>query len=250
MKRLRHMGIWLREQALNLLYPRAACCLCCGDPRRAQEADCLCPRCRQALLDRRVPAQACNRCLSPVEKGKPCAYCRSSFMKPLEAVFAPYVYGGEVRQLIHALKFRSCGEAAPLLAQAMADAMHRRDFDCIVPVPLHPRREKRRGFNQSLLLARELNLRLGIPTEQLLIRTAFHRPQSRLPWSKRSANVSHAFACAGDAKGKRVLLLDDVRTTGSTARACAEKLMAAGAESVCLCAAAVVYRRKRALMQK
>ena len=147
---------YVREKIAEALYPRAARCLCCGDPRRAEEADGLCPACRQALRDRRVPAQACNRCLSPVEKGRPCAYCRSPFMKPIEAAFAPYVYGGEVRQLVHALKFRACGEAAPLMAQAMADALPRRDFDCIVPVPLHPRRERqRRGAAAGIPLKAE-----------------------------------------------------------------------------------------------
>ena len=245
MARWRSIGKALYQGALSLLFPRAACCLCCGDPRRAEEADGLCPACRQALRDRRVPAQACNRCLSPVEKGRPCAYCRSPFMKPIEAAFAPYVYGGAVRQLIHALKFRACGEAAPLLGQSMADALPRRDFDCIVPVPLHPRRERQRGFNQSLLISRDLSARIGVPVECLLRRVRFHRPQSRLPLSQRRGNVAGAFSCPGDARGKRVLLVDDVRTTGSTAHACAKALLNAGAESVCLCVAAVVYRRKK-----
>ena len=166
-------------------------------------------------------------------------------MRPIEAVFSPYRFGGETRTLIHALKFDACGEAAPLLAGAMADALPRRDFDCIVPVPLHPVRLRQRGFNQSLLLTRELSARTGVPVQELLRRDRYRAPQSRLPMKRRADNVRGAFSRAGDPAGKRILLLDDVRTTGSTACACAQALLDAGAESVCLCVCAVVYRKAR-----
>ena len=146
----------LTDLAVGWLFPRAACCLCCGDPRRASAEDCLCDSCREKLKEWRVPAGACDRCLSPVTPGKPCAFCASRMMKPIETVFSPYRFGGETRALIHQLKFNACEEAAPLLAQAMADALPRRDFDCIVPTPLHPLRLRQRGFNQTLLLGREL----------------------------------------------------------------------------------------------
>ena len=232
-------------RAAGWLFPQGACCLCCGDPRRASEEDCLCDACREKLKERRVPAEACNRCLSPVTPGKPCAFCASRMMKPIEAVFSPYRFGGETRALIHALKFDACGEAAPLLAGAMADALPRRDFDCIVPVPLHPTRLRRRGFNQSLLLSQELSARTGVPVQELLRRDRYRTPQSRLPMKRRADNVRGAFACMGDPAEKRILLLDDVRTTGSTACSCAQALLDAGAESVCLCVSAVVYRKKK-----
>ena len=235
---------WM-DRAAEWLFPRGACCLCCGDPRRASEEDCLCDACREKLKEGRVPAGACNRCLSPVSPGKPCAFCASPMMKPIEAVFSPYRFGGETRALIHALKFDACEEAAPLLAQAMADALPRRDFDCIVPVPLHPARLRQRGFNQTLILGRELSVRTGISVEDLLRRDRYHAPQSRLPMKRRADNVRGAFSCIGYSVGKRVLLLDDVRTTGSTACACAQTLLNAGAESVCLCVSAVVYRKAR-----
>ena len=233
----------IKEWANGLLFPRAACCLCCGDPRRASEEDCLCDACREKLKALRVPATACDRCLSPVTKGKPCAFCRSPMMKPIEAVFSPYRYADEARRLIHALKFDACGEAAPLLAQAMADALSRREFDCLVPVPLHPRRLRQRGYNQALLLCQELSKRTGIPVKELLRRDKYKKPQSLTPMGRRMANISGAFSCAGEATGLRVLLVDDVRTSGSTAHACAKALLGGGAESVCLCTAAVVYRK-------
>lgn len=237
---------WLRRAGNRIagwLYPRAANCLICGDPRNASLQDCLCDACRERLKTWRVPPQACDRCLSPVSKGKPCAFCASPMMKPIEAVFSPYRFGGEVRQLIHALKFNACGEAAPLLGRAMAESLSRREFDCIVPVPLHEKRLRQRGFNQAALLCQELSKETGIPVQELLRRDRYRRPQSKTPLKRRSENVSRAFSCAENAEGLRVLLVDDVRTSGSTAHACAKTLLKAGAESVCLCTAAVVYRR-------
>lgn len=237
---VRRMG----NAALALMYPRASHCLCCGDPRRADEADCLCGDCRARLKELRVPAEACDRCLSPVKRGEPCAFCASPLMKPILKVYAPYRYFGEVRQLIHAFKFGACEEARPLLSQAMADAVSSRDFDCVTPVPLHPRRQRERGFNQALLLCADLSRKLNVPVRELLKRDVYHKPQSRLPLSKRQANVGRAFSCREDPTGLRVLLVDDVRTSGSTAFACAKALTEAGAESVCLCVCAVVYKRK------
>ena len=245
-QRRKALGKRARERVLEWLYPRAACCLCCGDPRLAEEEDCLCGECRGKLKERRVPVQACSRCLSPVEKGKPCAFCASPVMKPIDKVYAPYVYAGEVRRLIHQLKFNACGEAAPILGKAMAEALGDREFDCAAPVPLHPRRLRERGFNQSLLLCREIEKITGIPVREVLRRERYHKPQSKTPQSRRAENVSRAFSCPEGAEGLRVLLVDDVRTSGSTAHACAKALINAGAESVCLCTAAVVYRKKKA----
>lgn len=235
-RRLYHLGI-------DCLYPRGACCLCCGHPRLASPQDCLCDACREKLKSFRVPPQACERCLSPLKKGQPCAFCRSSAMRPIQRVYSPYVFGGPVRTLIHAFKFSACGEALPLLLDPMLSSLKTRDFDCVTPVPLHPRRERQRGFNQALLMAQALSDQTGIPVRPLLVRTRYHRPQSRTPLRSRERNVQNAFSCPESAKGLRVLLIDDVRTSGSTAQACAGVLLTAGAESVSLLTCAVVYRR-------
>lgn len=244
-ERWKKWGIIAREKVLSLLFPRGANCLGCGDPRRAAPEDCLCPACREALEALRVPAQACERCLSPVSRGKPCAFCRSAIMKGIHAVYAPYRYAGVVRALIHAFKFNACDEVLPLLGDAMTNALVRRDFDCVVPVPLHPRRLRQRGVNQALLLARVLTERTGIPTREALIRVRYQRPQSRTPLAQRRAHVAGVFSCAQEMQGLRVLLVDDVRTSGGTAHACAKALLEGGAKSVSLCVAAVVYRKKR-----
>lgn len=241
---LRALARRLGERAAGLLYPRAANCLICGDPRRAEESDCLCPRCRRALAEKKVSLGACPRCLSPVKEGVPCRFCHSPMMKPIEKVYAPYRYAGEVRALIHAFKFDACGEALPTLAAAMAEALTDRDFDCLTPVPLHKKRLRQRGFNQALLLCRALTALTGIPTEELLLRRVYRRPQSRMPLRRRARNVEGAFEAKEAAAGRRILLVDDVRTTGSTARACARALKEKGAGPVSLCVCAAVYRKK------
>lgn len=239
-----------REGFYSLLFPRGANCLCCGDPRRADPSDCLCSSCRMELEEKAVPPQACNRCLSPQKQGEKCTFCASRVMEHIERVYAPWRYAGGVRSLIHAFKFNACDEAVPLLADHMADAIPDRDFDCIVPVPLHPKRLRYRGVNQSLLLANALAVRLNLPVIELLQRDHYRRPQSRLSARDRQLNVAGAFSCRYSPEGKRILLLDDVRTSGNTAHFCARALMESGAENVRLCTAAVVYKRPKSEKRK
>lgn len=232
----------IRDALLSLLFPKGANCLCCAHPRLAQEEDSLCPACREALQAMRLPPQACNRCLSYVKAGNKCSFCASSVMQDIDRVFAPWRYGAQVRALIHAFKFDACDEALPTLVRFMAESLTERDFDCIVPVPLHRRRLKTRGVNQSLLLAQGLSACIGVPVKELLQRDVYRAPQSTLEKEARKSNVAGAFSCREDAKGLRVLLVDDVRTGGYTAHECARALKQGGALRICLCTAAVVYR--------
>ena len=233
----------LLDAAAGVLYPHAANCLCCGHPRLASETDSLCPDCRKKLTQLLVPAAACERCLSPVVQGKPCKFCRSGVMTDITAVYAPYRYQDEVRKLVHMFKFFRCDDAGHVLANKMADALKVRYFDCLTPVPMSPQRMRDQGANHAEILARFLAEETGIPVRMLLSRRYARRKQSTLQGAERSKNVENAFQIAEKAKGLRVLLVDDVRTTGSTAAACAKVLTAHGAESVSLCTAAVVYSR-------
>jgi ComF family protein len=127
--------------------------------------------------------------------------------------------------------------AAPLgdlLVEAMA-GLPAPGPDVVVPVPLHPRRERERGFNQSLLLAQRVGRALRCPVRaDLLVRTMHTPPQTELSGDARRSNVRKAFATrqTGPLVGRQVILVDDVFTTGSTAEACARCLKRAGASSV------------------
>ncbi len=105
--------------------------------------------------------------------------------------------------------------------------------DVLTPVPLHPRRLRSRGYNQSALLAKELSKQLGLEVDQALLRrTNNTRPQVSASRDERRENVRGSFRCDGPADGRSVILVDDVATTGSTLSACAAVLKAAGASSV------------------
>jgi len=155
-----------------------------------------------------------------------------------------WIYDGGPRLAIHRFKYGGKSALAARLAPAMADLLRNDEmlrehgaFDCLVPVPLHARRQRKRGYNQSELLARALSRQTEIPARLLLERTRDTRPQVGLNHKARGDNVRGAFALhsrfAGDVRGLRVLLVDDVFTTGSTLRECAGVLQRAGAQSVC-----------------
>jgi ComF family protein len=129
-------------------------------------------------------------------------------------------------------------------------------FDAVVPVPLHWRKQWQRGFNQSDLLARAIARRRGLPIVRALARTQFTKTQAGLSNTERRKNVATAFRCRQAAEtlaGLRVLLIDDVMTTGATAAACARALKRAGVAKVVLATIARVDRRlegTRALLKQ
>ncbi len=144
-----------------------------------------------------------------------------------------------MREAVHALKFGGKTALANPLGDLMAEAgpavLPVEVVDCLVPVPLHPTREAERGFNQSMLLARRVSRRWGIPVRpRALRRQRFTRPQTDLDADERRRNVRGAFALSRRAAvdGRHVLLIDDVFTTGATVSECARVLLDAGAATV------------------
>ena len=136
----------------------------------------------------------------------------------------------------HSLKYRGVRAAAPELGRLLAQFLSGQPAagEVLVPVPLHPRRHRKRGYNQSALLARELAKLSGLALDEgLLARVTDAPPQAgTASRQQRRANVAGGFRSTGEARGKRVVLVDDVATTGSTLSACAAALKAAGAASV------------------
>jgi ComF family protein len=199
----------------------------------------------------------CTSCRTPFLNGFPldsegrCGLCRSG-LRGFDAVYCFGSYEGVLRELIHLYKYgRVQTLARPLADLAMAAFPLDERFDAIVPVPLHWRRRWNRGFNQSELLARIFARRTGIPVLPALLRVRPTTAQAGLSNTGRRRNVAQAFRCrrrlAGRGlEGRRILLVDDVMTTGSTAAACAAALKRGGAARVALFTIARVDRRMEA----
>lgn len=228
----------LLESAADLLFPKARC-LSCDEPRQIDAGSPLCPSCADELESLRVPENVCGRCLSPVKAGQACAFCLQGGMGCMERAFAPYVYKDLARKLVLLLKFGPVEAAALPLCREMAFAISGIRFDALVPVPLHPARQRERGMNQSRVLCGLISGQTGFPVLDALKKTRYGQRQSSLPKAAREGNVKDAFAPRLPVEGKDILLVDDVRTSGATARECARVLMEARAASVCLLTAAV-----------
>jgi len=142
-----------------------------------------------------------------------------------------------MRQAVHQLKYKNLRALAKPLAKLLNDflVINPVPGEVLVPVPLHPRRLRERGHNQSHLLAEELSSLINLPViDDCLIRKRHTPPQARTATvEERRSNIANAFTCVNDRlQDKQVLLIDDVSTSGATLDACAKTLKAAGAVSV------------------
>lgn len=207
---------------------------------------------RRALLSFLFPAH-CPACGAYVEeRGGWCAACLSCTVRlhrlalpgknpaALDAAWAVGSYDGPLGELVRALKYRKKRAVLPQIGAALRTADLQTEigeFDFAVPVPLHAAREKERGFNQAVLLYLSWLGEAGIPLAPVLVRGRKTRPQYGLGEEERLANVRGAFLLAAGVQpaqlsGKRILLLDDIMTTGATLTACAAVLKEAGAGRV------------------
>jgi len=209
-------------------------CPACLEPPQAPEAEFLCAVCGTPFSSS-----------FPLDERGRCRLCRAG-ANAFDAVCAAGFYEGRLRDLIHLFKYGGVETLAePLGRMAMLAYPRRERVDLVVPMPMHWWRRWRRGFNQAGLLAREVGKRTGLPVMPVVRRSRRTSPQAGLSRKARRQNVRGAFRVRRpDAvQGKRVLLVDDVFTTGSTANACARALKDAGAAWVGVLVLARVDRR-------
>lgn len=227
MKRTTFVARRLYRLLLDLVLP--PCCVVCGEVETW-----LCDGCAEQIpfADRPV----CLRCGDAWDGPGLCPRCCTSPLRvaPITSVF---LFQDAIRDAIHALKYRGGVQVADPLSRRMADAWRcwGLSSDLLVPVPLFSDREARRGYNQSVLLARALSTQVEVPVDETtLFRTRATASQTHLGRQERWDNVRDAFACpdARDLSGLRITLLDDVATTGATLDACAVALIAQGARAV------------------
>ena len=183
----------------------------------------------------------------PLDNRGVCAACRSG-LRGFDRAASFGLYEGPLRSLIHLYKYSGMKPLARPLAAFLERAMPiDQSFDAVVPVPLHWRKRWERGFNQADLLACYVARRRGVPVLRALRRKRATAVQAGLASAGRRRNVAGAFALIADAQiaNRKILLIDDVMTTGATASACASVLKRGGARSVSLVTLARVDRRWR-----
>jgi len=227
----------LLDGVLNLVYPER--CIACASPV-ARRQDCgVCAECWGKSVALKIQSPRCSSCGLPFQTLREDSdhLCGNCILQP-----PPYsgarsfgYYTAELRALVHGLKFQGrrnlAGLLATLLAEVFFENWNRENFDGLSPVPLHSRRKRERGYNQSELLARSLSLKIAVPCVDSLRRIRPTLPQVGLTDVQRHENVRRAFACKDEAliRKKRILLIDDVMTTGATVSSAARALLDGGA---------------------
>ncbi len=238
-KLLKNFSSLLKEEwklaIKNVLLP--CYCIKCGERLITEENVYYCPKCWANLTHTERPFCPICGIQHPVAVGFgtrsnfPCAECRKNPNKYIESIQSPLQYTDFTREAIIVFKFHKEKNLAKpfgeILRNWIKEEMADLEFDLIIPVPLHPYRLKRRGFNQSYLLAKEiLPCYPKAELSQTLIRTKPTRSQSTLSTKERKENIKNAFDVKEPAlvRNKRILLMDDLVTTTSTVTECAKTL--------------------------
>lgn len=228
------MNRWLQNIIDIILPPR---CLLCGKILSGKNG--ICGDCFSKINF--ISEPFCQKCGHPLPGGtsvKSCPNCISNKENPFRFQRSMVCYDEGSRPLITNFKFHDKTENASFLAQWLYTAGHDiwgQGADVLIPVPLHQARLRHRKFNQSALLCKELSKLTKIPVDYTsLIRSKNTKPQVECSGKARISNIKGAFrVCSSDKiKGKRIVLIDDVMTTGSTTRECGKVLLKAGALSV------------------
>ncbi|MDO4295929.1 MAG: ComF family protein [bacterium] len=222
------------EEILDFLYPR--CCPVC-DEIVLPKGDKICPDCLKKLHF--VHSPTCKCCGKEVlsQRQEYCLDCQRH-PKSFREAFALINYEETARHSMAAIKYKNKAEYLDCYAKLIC-AKHRETFKrlspaILIPVPIHPKRYRERGFNQAELLARKIAAQTGMPVRSdILIRTKNTKPLKEMTPSQRKTTLKAAFCCTKKCNEQvRVILVDDIYTTGATAEACTQSLKLAGATEV------------------
>ncbi len=229
---------WLYASFLDSLYPKKEYCILCG----REDSDNLCSYCASTIEfihDRRCVK--CGKGLKDSYTDNICPDCKERDYS-FSAAYSCFLYKGGGKEIIHRLKYDGKKEGGKVLAKFMADIIVKEALngDIIVPVPIHESKMSLRGFNQSYIIGKHLSGYISLPVCSCLKRVRITKDQYNLDKIERTVNVINAFNIdmLYNIRNKRILLIDDVFTTGSTVEECSKLLIGAGAEDVFVITAA------------
>lgn len=219
---------------MSLLFPNGYKCLICNKEIVSDKKFSLCDNCLNNLP--KLDGYLCEKCNEPVNaETRFCLHCKKEAPKFSKCV-APFVYEGEVEKLVHGLKYNGHIYYAKTLSNLMLKTVleNNLQFDVVIPVPLNLRREGSRGFNQSELLCSGFSEAGYNVDSSIVVRNKNTATQTFLSKDERKQNVADAFKVLNKSKvkGKNILIVDDVYTTGATINAMAQVLKQAGAKNV------------------
>ena len=208
-------------------------CLLCGS---VSDDSLLCAACANNLP--KLPKPGCPRCALPTPIGEICGRCLAK-SPYYDTTIAAYHYDFPLDKLVQSFKYGHRLSLGNFFGKQLAALAQGLTADLIIPLPLHHERLRERGFNQALELARPISKALDIPIDATSFGRTRNTPaQANLAWREREKNIRGAFHCSADFSGKRLLLIDDVMTTGASLNECARTLKLHGASSVTLLAVA------------
>lgn len=227
----------MKEQLLELLFP-PRCAICTEVLDLEERKGFLCHHCEKQIPY--VPQGICPHCGGATDTAGFCDFCLREFA--FESACAAFAYE-TVRRAIHLFKYDGGEKLGEGLGRLLADYLEKyhkellRKTDLILSVPLHPKKERKRGFNQTHILCERVSAQTGLLfRKDILVRKRETAAQSTLDSpEQRRQNLKNAFAVTEDLTGKRILLVDDIFTTGTTCNECAKELYRAGAREVFIC---------------
>jgi predicted amidophosphoribosyltransferase len=217
----------LLDRLVSLVVPPL--CVSCREPELTGRA--VCPRCRSLLVP--LPDPRCDRCGAPVVAASPvCPECRGRVLA-FRRAWAPFAYEATARRLVGALKSRGATRAATVMGTEIAKrAPPGLVHGTLVPVPAHPARRRDSGLNPAAWLAGVLGRTAGLPVADALVRCRGGTPQVGLARRERLANARGSVRASRQPRAGRLVLVDDVYTTGATLDACAHALAGAGGTDI------------------
>lgn len=225
----------LKTTFSNAIYPDNCRCIVCEEEIPAGSKYCMCEECFKTFPFNNE--RICVRCGAPIDnEALYCLECQN-YTRGFDFARSSLNYTGDVKRLVLGLKFKNNRWIAKYFAEMLYDTYieNALDAEIIIPVPISYKREKQRGFNQSYLIAKPLAEKLGLPLyTDVITKIKDNKQQAKLGLNDRRKNVVGAYEIVARevVKGKKVLLVDDILTTGSTMSEAARRLKIAGATAV------------------
>lgn len=226
----------LLDRILEVIFPSRVSCIVCDDDLFHDSVGCICDKCNQTLP--KTYSHICEKCGESLDSlANFCLTCKKSIKRYFKVARAPFMYDGEIVKLIHNLKYNDCKYLGSYLSEILVEEYKKNNFDVdiVIPIPLNPKRLKERGYNQAFLLCRKFETDLKLPIDTTsLIRKVDTPTQTKLTKQERKQNLENAFQVVDKSaiKGKRILLIDDVYTTGATLEEASKTLLKAGAKEI------------------